>query len=389
MSDLTAADFLPEPNFSRPTPDEMAQKIFDENPPEVRNVPSYFERQKDSAFDYVPTRDELRSWTFDVMHDTLGYSPRASRKTAEFLIGTKPGHDRSAMPIPDIGAADFVTGAAAKKFVDPLLMADAQQFRLDDEPGMSTLMAGLAVMPPAAYAAKNAKLSGASDEVLEDTGMLFDESRRGFMKNAGIATLAATIPAPLVKTAKVIMDTPAMVKTAEIASKGAAAIKSLLAKGFLFKVADNIKKDVGLSGKAGKAAMKEAEDMGMVDSFVLKNSEDADWMFKTLHDWNENSIKVFKNIFDNSFGKLSGDEIVVRVPASGTEKGVIDNIIEKSGKAIHKGSRVKGRTDIDLPEEYQGAYDNVIQAYDTAEGTIIKITDNLSGVSDFFVKMKK
>jgi len=227
MSDLTAADFLPEPNFSRPTPDEMAQKIFDENPPEVRNVPSYFERQKDSAFDYVPTRDELRSGTFDVMHDTLGYSPRASRKTAEFLIGTKPGHNRSAMPIPDIGAADFVTGAAAKKFVDPLLMADAQQFRLDDEPGMSTLMAGLADMPPAAYAVKTAKLSGASDEVLEDIGMGYSESRRDFLKGAGIASLASQVPAPLIKAGKIITETPMAAKAVGTAAKVAAGVMKI------------------------------------------------------------------------------------------------------------------------------------------------------------------
>lgn len=234
MPDLTAADFLPKPNFSRPTPDEMAQKIFEENPPEVRNIPSYTERQKDSVFDHIPTRQELRAGTFDLMHDTLGYSPRASRKTSEFLVGTTSGTDESAMPIPDIGAGDFITGAMARKLVDPLLMADAQQFRLDDEPGMSTLMAGLAVLPPAAYATKTAKLSGASDEVLEDTmsAVDFDPSRRGFLKDAGIATMTSQLPAPLLKAGKMVAETPGAAKAvgtaAKIAATGAMKIPSLL-----------------------------------------------------------------------------------------------------------------------------------------------------------------
>jgi hypothetical protein len=156
MSNLTAFDF--QKMFEKPV---SAQQRYEmERPvPEARAIPSYSERRKNSAFDYVPTRGELRGSIFDLAHD-LGLSPRASRKTSEFLIGTPSGTDDSAMPIPDIGALDFVTGTAAKRFVDPLMMADAQQFRLDDDPTMSTLMAGLAVFPPAAYAVKGGQAFG-------------------------------------------------------------------------------------------------------------------------------------------------------------------------------------------------------------------------------------
>ena len=190
--------------------------------PEASNIPSYSERPKDGILDYVPTREELRQGTFDVMHD-MGFSPRASRKTAQALFGTRSDSlDESAMPIPDIGAADFLTGAATKRLVDPLLLTDAQTARLRGDAGESTLMAGLAALPPAAYAYKEVKgLSGASDEVLKD----IDPSRRNFLKTAtgvaGIAALPSALVPPVIKMGKVATDVAPM--AAKVAIKAAPA----------------------------------------------------------------------------------------------------------------------------------------------------------------------
>ncbi len=164
--------------------------------PEARSIPSYSERPKSGILDLVPTREELRQGTFDVMHD-MGFSPRASRKTAQTLFGTRSDSlDESAMPVPDIGAADFVTGAAAKRLIDPLLLTDAQTYRLDDEPLMAATMASLSVAGPAVSAIKG--MSGASDQVIED---VTDMSRRQFLKNAAGITALTTLPVPAIKMA--------------------------------------------------------------------------------------------------------------------------------------------------------------------------------------------
>jgi len=194
--------------------------------PEVRNIPSYSERPKRGILDYVPTREELRMGTYDLMRDT-GFSPRASEKTAQVLFGTRPDSlDESAMPLPDIGAADFLTGAALKRVVDPLLLTDAQTARLRGDAGESTLMAGFAAMPPAAYAYKEIKgLSGASDEVRKDVQETFDPSRRNFLKNtAGIAGLSVA-PIPVIKMAQ--DAAPVAAKAAPAAVKAGKALKGV------------------------------------------------------------------------------------------------------------------------------------------------------------------
>jgi hypothetical protein len=205
-------------------PDSAYDRVMMKAPvAEARNIPSYSERPKDGIFDYVPTREELRQGTFDVMHD-MGFSPRASRKTAQTLFGTRSDSlDESAMPIPDIGAADFLTGAAAKRLVDPLLLTDAQTARLRGDAGESTLMAGLAALPPAAYVYKEVKgLSGASDQVLEDISEV-DPSRRNFLKTAtgvaGIAALPSALVPPVIKMGKVVTEVPGAAKVASVAVK--------------------------------------------------------------------------------------------------------------------------------------------------------------------------
>jgi hypothetical protein len=214
-------------------PDSAYDRVMMKAPvAEASNIPSYSERPKNGILDYVPTREELRQGTFDVMHD-VGFSPRASRKTAQTLFGTRSDSlDESAMPVPDIGAADFLTGAAAKRLIDPLLLTDAQTARLRGDAGESTLMAGLAALPPAAYAYKEVKgLSGASDQVLEDISEV-DQSRRNFLRTAtgvaGIAALPSALVPPVIKMGKVVAEVPGVAKVAvKAAPVATGAIKGL------------------------------------------------------------------------------------------------------------------------------------------------------------------
>jgi len=261
--------------------------------PEARNIPSYSERPKNGILDLVPTREELRMGTYDLMRD-MGYSPRASEKTAQVLFGTRPDSlDESAMPIPDIGAADFLTGAAAKRLIDPLLLTDAQTARLRGDAGESTLMAGLAALPPAAYAYKGVKgLSGASDQVLKEKA---DQSRRNFLKNAtgiaGIAALPSALVPPVIKMGKVTAEVPGAAKVASVAARST----PVTAPGLM-----------GTLAKLGAGAKS-------LRNAINYNKKVTTDMIDVNGDFNIDDVAAAKSAIDNALGGVVDGERVVSV----------------------------------------------------------------------------
>lgn len=296
--------------------------------PEARSIPSYSERPKSGILDLVPTREELRQGTFDVMHDA-GFSPRASRKTAQTLFGTRSDSlDESAMPVPDIGAADFVTGAAAKRLIDPLLLTDAQTYRLDDEPLMAATMASLSVAGPAVSAIKG--MSGASDQVIEDVA---DMSRRQFLKNAAGITALTALPVPAIKmAAKNPQVAAAAVKAAPVVAgtiKGLGGWKTALAllghsKSYMNDAATKVDPYSLVFENMGKNELpkvegisKEIDDMlggeGIVVDFVSPTSRfgDADVPEK-LYEAFDGSAALDDAIYDfNKLGDLIDNAKVI------------------------------------------------------------------------------
>lgn len=356
--------------------------------PEMRNIPGYWEREKHGVLDWIPSRGELRSGVFDFMTDTADYSPRAARKTAEFLMGTTPGTDRSTMPIPDIGAADLLPGVMSKKFIDPFLLSDAQQARLEGDTTMAGVLGALAVAPPAYYAAKGAR--GVMGKAVGEEGV--QQGRREFMRNAGLLGLATQLPAPVIKAASVAAEAPAAVAGA--VGKAGKAVAGAMKASSLLKLASAAKQrsqyqlfphtyksraDAGMINPRGENSAYTEVDSKAIADRVNQFLKPADNEVVISH--SRPGDRYGQDNFDELIGEHIGD-----FGSRGSEYGPISGkSFEESYAEIHQTVKGEIAGDVEkllegakqtqeIPVSYWGKADTLkVDTYKTKDGSIMVI----------------